>query len=226
MLWAGVDRRLDAVADDLVASQAFSEAREVRYHGVVAYQQVAETEVVLNRPARTRVDGKQREVPGRALPLRLVVSRVVDAQGELLARWLLLTNAPATVGASTVALWYYWRWRIESYFKLLKSHGQQIEHWQQASAAAIGRRCLVAAMACAVVWELESRDSEEATQVKAWLIRLSGRQMKRGRPVTTPALLAGLFVLLPMLELLEEHGDDVAGIRKIVQSVMPHFSSG
>ena len=38
-------------------------------------------------------------------------------------------------------------------------------------------------------------------------VRLSGRQMKRGknaRPFTEPALLAGLSVLLPMLDLVEQ----------------------
>ena len=41
--------------------------------------------------------------------------------GEVLSRWLLLSNVPADVAASELALWYYWRWRIESFFKLLKS---------------------------------------------------------------------------------------------------------
>ena len=43
------------------------------------------------------------------------------------ARWLLLTNLPASVQAATVALWYYWRWRIESFFKLLKGAGAEFE---------------------------------------------------------------------------------------------------
>jgi hypothetical protein len=37
-----------------------------------------------------------------------------------------------------VALWHYWRWRIESYFKLLKSAGLQLEEWQQATAELAG----------------------------------------------------------------------------------------
>ena len=54
-------------------------------------------------------------MPGKPLPLRLIVSRIFAADGTLLAQWLLLTNLPADVSAATVALWYYWRWRIESY---------------------------------------------------------------------------------------------------------------
>jgi hypothetical protein len=38
---------------------------------------------------------------------------------------------------------------------------------------------------------------------REFLVRLSGRQMKRYRPVTAPALLAGLHLLLTMLEVLE-----------------------
>ena len=77
---------------------------------------------------------------GPALQLRLVVSEVRAADGTLLATWLLLTNLPAAVPAERVALWYYWRWRVESYFKLLKGAGLQLEHWQQETAAAIARR--------------------------------------------------------------------------------------
>ncbi|MEZ5477737.1 MAG: hypothetical protein R3E95_09720 [Thiolinea sp.] len=61
----------------------------------------------------------------------------------MLAEWFLLTNV-AAVDAATVALWYYWRWRIESFFKLMKSAGHQLESWQQESALAIAKRLLVA----------------------------------------------------------------------------------
>jgi hypothetical protein len=52
---------------------------------------------------------------------------------------------------SPIALWYYYRWRIESYFKLLKSGGQEIEHWQQESGLAILKRLLVVSMAYSIV---------------------------------------------------------------------------
>jgi hypothetical protein len=51
-------------------------------------------------------------------------------------------------------LWYYWRWRIECYHKLLKSAGQRVEQWQQESAAAVARRLAVSAMSAVVVWHL------------------------------------------------------------------------
>src|SRR4051794_23747056 len=84
--------------------------------------------------ARPRRGGRHGGAPrplvrGPALDLRLVVSEVRDTNGALLATWLLLTNLPGSVPAERVALWYYWRWRVESYFKLLKGAGLQVEHW-------------------------------------------------------------------------------------------------
>ena len=49
----------------------------------------------------------------------------------------MLTNVPHYISAERIALWYYWCWQIESFFKLLKSGGQQLEHWQQESGEAI-----------------------------------------------------------------------------------------
>ena len=102
-------------------------------------------------------------------------------------------------------MWYYWRWRIESYFKLMKSAGQALEDWQQESAGAITKRLLVASMSCVVVWRLARRDGPEATLLRYLLVRLSGRQMKRDRPVTAPALLAGFHTMLAMLDVLEHY---------------------
>jgi hypothetical protein len=145
-------------------------------------------------------------VPGPAISLRLVVSRVYDAKGQLLAEWLLLTNLPAEVDADEIALWYYWRWRIESYFKMLKGAGQHLEQWQQDTAIAIARRLCVASMACVLIWQIARDASPEANRLRRLLIRLSGRQMKRGIAFTEPALLEGLWVLLAMLDTLKHHG--------------------
>jgi hypothetical protein len=196
--------------------------REVTYKGHKAVQRVAEAEVVLDRPAwRHRRRGGQRineRVPGPAITLRFVVSRVCDTNGQTLAVWYLLTNLPAEVGTATVALWYYWRWRIESLFKLLKSAGQQVEQWKQPNGEAIAKRLVVAAMACALVWQLARHPSAEAATLRTLLVQLSGRQMKWGREYTVPALLAGLWVLLAMLEALERHS--VEELRRFKQLVL------
>ena len=225
--WHDQEWHLSQVVDALAAADAFGEPRAVTYHNQSAWQYVAETAVTLHRPARHYVDGKQRAVAGRALPLRLVVSRVCDERGDVLATWLLLTNVPRKrAAARTIAQWYYWRWQIESFFKLLKSHGQQVEHWQQQTAGAIFRRLLVAAMACVCVWDLQRQQSRSAERLKDLLIRLSGRQTTRDRPFTAPALLQGLFVLLPMLELLAEYDHDLTTIQQLVEQNLPFLKPG
>jgi hypothetical protein len=203
--WQGEELSLAALAQRL----EFRRSRDVEYQGQKAVQRVATTEIVLDRPAwRHRQQGGRtinERVPGPAIPLRLVITRVCDATGKTLAVWYLLTNVPPTVLAETVALWYYWRWRIESLFKLLKSHGQQVEHWQQEGGEAIAKRLLVAAMACALVWRVQRHPAPAAAELRALLVRLSGRQQEWGREATAPALLAGLWVLLALVEALEHY---------------------
>jgi hypothetical protein len=221
-------RRLGEVADALKTHNGFVFTGPVQYKDRPAKQYVAETIVVLHRPARThRLDpktGKARHhnIPGPALPMRLIVSEIRGEEETVLARWLLLSNLPEKVEAARVALWYYWRWEIESYHKLLKGAGQQVECWQQESAEAMSRRLLVAAMAAVVVWRLARDQSDEAAILRDVLVRLSGRQMKRGknaRAFTEPALLAGLGVLLPMLDLLSQY--TVEELRKIAEAALP-----
>jgi hypothetical protein len=133
--WDGTALSLAEIGRRRHARGAFRRRREVHYRGQQATQHVAAVTVVLDRPAwRHRRRGGQavnERVPGRPLTLRLVLSRVCDARGETVAVWYLLTNVPAAVDTATVALWYYGRWRSESFFKLLKGAGQQREHWQQ-----------------------------------------------------------------------------------------------
>jgi hypothetical protein len=203
--WQGAELSLAALAQRL----RFRRCREVSYQGQAAVQRVAETSVVLDRPAwrHRRRGGREvnERVMGPPLILRLVVSRVCDTAGRTRAVWYLLTNVPAEVETATVALWYYWRWRIESLFKLLKGAGHQVEHWQQRGGEALAKRLVVAAMACALVWRLGRQETAEAVVLRGLLVRLSGRQMKRGQESTAPALLAGLWSLLAMLEVLDEH---------------------
>jgi len=223
--WGDEQWHLSEIVPQISEQNGFRERGEVTYQDQIAWQYVAETPVTLNRPAKHRNAGQQQAVPGGALPLRLVISQVRDAQDNELATWLLLTNVPADhAGAETIALWYDWRWQIESFFKLLKSHGHQIEHWQQQSAEAIFRRLLVAAMACVCVWDLPRRTDEAADRLKAVLIQRSGRQTKRQQPVTAPALLSGLFVLLPMLELLQQENGELSRIQNLAEQALPLLS--
>jgi hypothetical protein len=172
---------------------------------------VAEAAVVLHRPARhntgeTTVGGRKKkiDVPGPPLPLRMVVTRVVSATGTVLAEWWLLTNVAAERGgAAMIGRWYSWRWRIESYHKLLKSAGMNAEAWQQETGSAFVRRLCVASMACLTVWHLQRDESPAAAQLRIALVRLSGRQMKHRVESTAPALLAGLERLLAIDDLMQ-----------------------
>jgi hypothetical protein len=199
--YAGKPTACKAVAADL----AFSKTRQVSYHGKTYWQWVAQAEVTLSRPAKpSQKKSKQPPIPGIPVAATLVVSRVLAEDGDVLAEWLLLTNV-ADVDAATIALWYYWRWQIECFFKLVKSAGHQLEAWQQESALAIAKRLLVASMACVTVWEIAADNSPEAAEFRVFLIRLSGRQMRHKQESSNPALLAGLWVFLAMSKIMEAY---------------------
>jgi hypothetical protein len=212
----GHSRLLPEVVADLHAHGAFCDTREVVYHGAPARQWVAEAEVVLDRPGRHQHSRIRK--PGQALRLRLVVAQVRDAAGALLAQWLLLSNVPAEVPAAQVALWYYWRWRVETYFKLLKSAGLHLEQWQQETALAVAKRLTVASMACVLVWRVARSERPEGQALRDVLVRLSGRQVRRGDGFTEPALLAGLYLLLHTLEVLEHY--DPHELRRLLDAVL------
>jgi hypothetical protein len=224
--YEGTSCRLSEIQRRLSQAGRFTRSRPVEYKGRSAEQWLAEIPITLAKPARPqRRNGKpRRAIPGAPLPLRLIVSEVRESSGELLATWFLITNAPATTSADEVALWYYWRWRVESYFKLLKSAGMGIEDWQQDTALAVARRLLVASMACVVVWQIARSQAPEAAAVRDLLVRLSGRQMEYGKRFTTPALLAGLWNLLMSLHVLETY--DLDELYRAARHCWPHSRAG
>jgi len=202
--WERQSCLLSAVASEM--SKALSYCREVEWHGQRARQYVGETLVVLTRRSRQKRRGqKPTSTAGKPVTLRLIVSEVRSDTGTLLAKWLLLTNVSSEIGAARIALWYYWRWRIESFFKLLKSAGQQLEYWQQESGLVVARRLLVASAALVLVWQLARAQGNQAEELRTVLVRLSGRQMKWGTPWTMPALLHGICSLLTALNVLEQY---------------------
>ena len=216
VLHNGRERLLPQVHQDLRDRGAFRFSREVKYHDREARQYVAEAEVCLHRSGKSKHGRISKR--GKVLRLRLVVTEVRNAEGEVLAYWLLMTNVPPLFDASTVALWYYWRWTIESYFKLAKSAGLELEHWGQTTALAIAKRLLVGSMACALAWKISRSVHPTAPSLRAVLIRLSSRQMKHGVEHTEPALLAGLWALMQGLALAEEF--DLDHLRQMLQEVL------
>ncbi len=200
-------REVSATA--IAGNLSFAYAREVVIGGRKARQFVAEAPVQVTRkarPKRKNAKGKRGSpVPGEAIGARLIVSRVEDEHGKLLATWYLLSNVDAAVPAERLALWYYWRWNIESFFKLMKQAGHHLESWEQETGLAIFKRLLIAVAACVNVWHLMHSATPQAQKTCAFLVRLSGRQMKRRCPVTASALLDGLFKFLNLLKTLETY---------------------
>lgn len=233
LLWDGRECGIAAVAAALTYTPVVSAAGtpEAAAVGVrTGTVQAAEAAVVLHRPGKKTVPGqktkgghkKKADVPGPPLALRLVVTRVVAAGGAVLAEWFLLTNVPSSeADAATVGRWYAWRWRIETYHKLLKTAGMNAEGWQQESGAAWLRRVIVASAACLAVWHLQRDTSVEAGTVRRVLVRLSGRLMKRGVEATAPALLAGLEKLLAVDDLLQDGDIDLGELLAMVRRVLP-----
>ena len=214
--WQGGSCLLPAVVQKLQESPAFERVRTLDT-GEDLF--AAETTITYDQPGRVRRGPKRVSRPGEPLTVRLIVTQVRDAAGAVTAEWLLVTNTAVT--AAQVSSWYAWRWRIESFFKLLKGHGQQVESWEQESGSAIAKRLAVTAMACVVVWQLQRDRSPAGRTLANWLIRLSGRQMKAGRPVTAPALLAGLEKLIAVLDLLEE--TPLEELKQLLEQVLPGF---
>ena len=215
--YAGKSMRTDQLAKQL----AYTKTREVSYAGRIVDQHLSEAAIHIARPGSTNkgLDGLKQKIAGKSLSARLIVSKIVDKEGKVLSWWYLLTNVQDRDMAD-IALWYYWRWGIESFFKLLKSAGMHLENWQQESVEAIARRILVACMACVFVWQIAESKGPEAGELRNLLIRLSGRQMKYGVSFTRPALLAGLCSLLNTLDLLRDYdGDDLKNmLQKILKT--------
>ena len=95
---------------------------------------------------------KLQKTKGEAVKSRFIVERLVDNDNNIVAQWLLITNIlDKKVSAKTLATWYYYRWKIETYFKLLKSSGFNLEEWQQEEPKALFRRVLLVSLSSVLV---------------------------------------------------------------------------
>jgi hypothetical protein len=214
--WNGQSALLSEINEYFDQTCAFEDVGKAKFHGKSVRREVAETKVILHRQHKETRHGMQVYVSGKAIEVRVVFVRLVDSKGYILSEWILLTNVPADeADAAEVGMWYYWRWRIESFFKILKSAGHEIEYWQQTTGIAIARHLLIAAMACVVVNRLQGSSSPAAAKFRKYLVQLSGRQMKYGEESTGPALLAGYFVLLSMSQFLEENNVTVSELKQL-----------
>jgi len=169
---------------------------------------VNECEVEVRRDATKYIidnEGKRKlqRTKGEAIKARFVVERLVDENDNIVAQWLLISNIlDKEVLAHTLALWYYYRWKIETYFKLLKSSGFNLEQWQQEEPMALFRRLLVVSLSCVLVWKIANENTQNAKVIREFLVQLSGRQIERGKEFTHPALLAGLQSFLQITDVI------------------------
>jgi hypothetical protein len=148
-----------------------------------------------------KVTYKRKE--GKVVKSRFIVERLIDEDNNVVATWLLLSNLKSDVDAKTIGLWYYYRWNIETYFKLLKSSGFNLEKWQQETAGAIFKRLLIASYACLLVWQIEHSNHKNIIEIKKFLVKISGRLVARGKVSTSPALLAGIWAFFSTMDILE-----------------------
>ncbi len=188
------------------------QVKPISYKGNQHMLYVGETNVRLTRAAKSNKKDSlgQRVAPqkGAAIEARLIIAVVKDINEKTVARWSLISNVSTEITAVELTTWYYWRWSIECYFKLLKQAGHDIESWLQTTPEAILRRLLISCMACVLTWRVQRCTDEQNQKVRAFLTRLSGRQQKRGKIESAPAILAGLSILLNTLQLLSEYSID------------------
>lgn len=194
---------------DLANKLSFgTKVKTIKYKGKKATIYVNECDIIIKRDAtkkRKNKDGKNQiqRIKGDPIKLRFIVERLIDDKGEIVAQWLLVSNLfDTSIKSETLATWYYHRWKIESYFKLLKSSGFNLEQWQQIEPIALFKRLLIVSQACMLVWKIANDSSTNAKKIRDFLIQLSGKQIQRKVEFTYPALLSGLESYLTMMDIL------------------------
>ena len=100
VLWNGEPYLLSEIVEHFDSEMRYESVGEARYRGKVVTQEVAETEVILHRRHSAVIDGKKRQVGGEQLPIRLVMTRMLDEQGymSLLTITELLTETDIDIG--------------------------------------------------------------------------------------------------------------------------------
>jgi len=186
-----------------------------------------ECDIAITRDATkmTMQDNGKRKLiktKGKSVKARFIVERLVDDKNEIVATWLLISNVnDKDITAGTIATWYYYRWKIESYFKLLKSSGFNLEQWQQTKPEALFKRLLVVSQSCMLVWKIANDNSANALKLREILIELSGKQIQRGVDFTYPALLKGLENYLITIDMLTKFSvDDILKMKDELSEVM------
>ena len=223
-----LDKYIDIKQGDLAKRLPLGEVvKSIKYRkkDVTIYANECNIKIIRDATKSTKnKDGKTKiiKTPGEPLNLRFIVERLVDKDGNIVAQWILLSNIfDDEVTASTLANWYYYRWKIESYFKLLKSSGFNLEEWQQRDPLAIFKRLLVVSNSSMFVWKIANDKSANAKRIRDILIQLSGRQIQRNIEWTYPALLRGLESYLMTVDLLTRFSvDEIFKIKNELDEIL------
>ena len=137
------------------------------------------------------------------------MSLVTDEKGNELARWYLLSNV-FDVDATEIAMWYCHRWSIESWFKLLKTNGHQLEKWQQTTGELILKRLIVASVATTLVFKLYSDKSGEENELKGFFseIKRAFNEAFKASDTFSPACWSlGVLTNVRGIEHLQDRGN-------------------
>lgn len=169
---------------------------------------VNETVVSISRDSHKKVINDDltisyKKVKGEPFQARFIVEKLLDENQEVVATWILISNLQEDVSSKTIALWYYYRWNIESYFKLLKTSGFNLEQWQQRDPLALFKRLLIVSYACVLVWKIANSNHENSKKIRDFLVKLSGRLVEKKIKFTSSALLTGLWNFFSAMDILE-----------------------
>jgi len=222
------DKKIDIKQKDLSKELDFGkEVGSIKYHKKQARLFVNECDITITRDySKMTTDsvGKKKliKIPGMPVKARFIVSRVVNRYNKVLATWMLITNVDKQkVDTKSIATWYYYRWNIESYFKLLKTTGFNLEKWQQEKPLALFKRLIVVALSIVLVFKLANSNDENAKKIREFLVKLSGKLMEYGVEYTLPALLTGLWVFLRLMDVLNTFSiEELNALKNQAQDIM------
>ncbi len=92
---------------------------------------------------------------------------VKDINEKTVARWSLISNVPTEITAVELTTWYYWRWSIECYFKLLKQAGHDISVMASDYPRSDFKAFADQLMACVLTWRVQRCTDEQNQKVRA-----------------------------------------------------------
>lgn len=201
--------------------------KEIKYKNQKVTLYVNEENVEIKRDARKVIINKEGIkkkilIKGEPVKARFVVTKLINEKNEIVANWKLLTNVfDKKITAETITNWYYYRWKIETYFKLLKTSGFQLESWQQRKPTALFKRLLIVSYACLLVWKIVNNNHKNLDKIKKFLMKLSGTVPSSKNKITASALLKGLWVFLSMIEVLSSYKlDDLFDMKDTLDEMM------